>query len=91
MGLGVTPTQLSGNSSRSTTDSYDFQANEKMSQMQSQIDSLQAQVVEVESLKAKAAEVDALKDQVAELPLLKEQLAFVMQLLKQNPVRQYLS
>lgn len=88
LGLGVTPSQLSKENSHSTTESYSLDATEKITRMQNEIDTLKAQAAEVEDLKAKAAEVDVLKEQVAELPLLKEQIAYLMQIHKQNQVRQ---
>ena len=53
MGLGITPSQISSRSTRSASSS--IEANEKMLNMQAEID----------SLKDKVAQVDALKEQVA--------------------------
>ncbi|XP_029128331.1 uncharacterized protein LOC114916204 [Cajanus cajan] len=55
MGLGVRPSQIIGSSSHATSSTTSFQSNEKMEQMQAEIDSLKAQV----------AEVDVLKEQIA--------------------------
>lgn len=63
--LGVNPTQVLGFSSQSTRSTSSFEANAKMEKMQSQINSLKAQVAEVEVLKAQVAEVEVLKKQIA--------------------------
>lgn len=76
MGLGVTPTQITGPSLNRST----LQNDVMMEKMQS----------EIESLKEKAAEVDALKAQVAEMDVLKEQLAFLMQVHKKNGVKNFI-
>ncbi|KAL2344384.1 hypothetical protein Fmac_005669 [Flemingia macrophylla] len=54
MGLGVRPSQIIG-SSRATSSSTSYKSNEKIEQLQA----------EVESLKAQVAEVDVLKQQIA--------------------------
>ncbi|XP_020231056.2 uncharacterized protein LOC109811671 [Cajanus cajan] len=51
MGLGVRPSQIIESSSRATSSTTSFESNEKMKQMQVEIDSLKAQVVEVDVLK----------------------------------------
>ncbi|KAL2344307.1 hypothetical protein Fmac_005592 [Flemingia macrophylla] len=61
MGLGVSPSQIVGSSSGATSSTTSFESNERMEQMQVEIESLKAQVVEIDSLKAQVAEVDVLK------------------------------
>jgi hypothetical protein len=74
LGLGVTPSQIFGHSSRPS-----LVANAKIAKMQSEIDVLSKQVAEVEALKAKVAEFEQLK----------EQFAFIMANIKGNHVSQY--
>jgi hypothetical protein len=73
MGLGVTPSQIFGHTSRPSSD-----ADAKIAKMQSEIDLLTTQVAEVEALKAKVAEFEQLK----------EQFAFFMANIKGNHVSQ---
>ena len=54
MGLGVTPSQIFGCSSRSTTSTSDADSR-KIEQMQSEIDSLKVRVAEVDVLKKQLA------------------------------------
>ncbi|KAL2322003.1 hypothetical protein Fmac_026382 [Flemingia macrophylla] len=65
MGLGVSPSQIIGSSSGATSSSTSFESNERIKQMQAEIQSLKAQVIEIDSLKAQVAEVDVLKQQIA--------------------------
>ncbi|KAL2326950.1 hypothetical protein Fmac_020377 [Flemingia macrophylla] len=65
MGLGVSPSQIIGSSSTATSSTTSFESNERMEQMQAEIESLKAQVAEIDSLKAQVAEVDVLKHQIA--------------------------
>ncbi|KAL2339816.1 hypothetical protein Fmac_007756 [Flemingia macrophylla] len=51
MGLGVSPSQIIGSSSHATSSTTSFESNERMEQMQAEIDSLKAQVAEVDVLK----------------------------------------
>jgi hypothetical protein len=74
LGLGVTPSQIFGHSSRPSS-----VADAKIAKMQSEIDVLSKQVAEVEALKAKVAEFEQLK----------EQFAFIMANIKGNHVSQY--
>ena len=55
MGLGVRPSQINASSSHSSASTTSFEANQKMEQMQAEINSLKVQV----------AEVDILKEQIA--------------------------
>ncbi|KAK2354515.1 hypothetical protein QL285_092020 [Trifolium repens] len=71
LGLGVTPSQIFGHSSRPS-----LVADAKIAKMQSEIDVLSKQVAEVEALKAKVAEFEQLK----------EQFAFIMANIKGNHV-----
>ncbi|KAK2449736.1 hypothetical protein QL285_008896 [Trifolium repens] len=71
LGLGVTPSQIFGHSSRPSS-----VADAKIAKMQSEIDVLSKQVAEVEALKAKVAEFEQLK----------EQFAFIMANIKGNHV-----
>ncbi|KAL2347505.1 hypothetical protein Fmac_001505 [Flemingia macrophylla] len=66
MGLGVSPSQIVRSSSGATSSSTtSFESNERMEQMQAEIESLKAQVTEIDSLKAQVAEVDVLKQKIA--------------------------
>ncbi|KAL2321999.1 hypothetical protein Fmac_026378 [Flemingia macrophylla] len=65
MGLGVSPSQIIGSSSGATSSSTSFESNERIEQMQAEIQSLKAQVAEIDSLKAHVAEVDVLKQHIA--------------------------
>ncbi|KAL2330077.1 hypothetical protein Fmac_017658 [Flemingia macrophylla] len=65
MGLGVSPSQIVGSSSGATSSTTSFESDERMEQMQAEIESLKAQVAEIDSLKAQVAEVDVLKQQIA--------------------------
>ncbi|WJX58465.1 hypothetical protein P8452_43915 [Trifolium repens] len=71
LGLGVTPSQIFGHSSRPSS-----VADAKIAKMQSEIDVLSKQVAEVEALKAKVAEFEQLK----------KQFAFIMANIKGNHV-----
>ena len=51
LGLGVTPSQITGCSSRSTASTSSSDANAKITRMQIEIDALKAQVAEVDVLK----------------------------------------
>ncbi|KAL2324499.1 hypothetical protein Fmac_023557 [Flemingia macrophylla] len=55
MGLGVSPSQIIGSSSRATSSTTSFESNERIEQMQAEIDSLKAQVAEVDILKSQIA------------------------------------
>ncbi|KAL2327792.1 hypothetical protein Fmac_021219 [Flemingia macrophylla] len=61
MGLGVSPSQIIGSSSGATSSTTSVESNERMEQMQDEIESLKVQVAEIDSLKAQVAEVDFLK------------------------------
>ncbi|KAL2343759.1 hypothetical protein Fmac_005044 [Flemingia macrophylla] len=65
MGLGVSPSQIVGSSFGATSSTTSIESNERMEQMQAEIESLKAQVAEIDSLKAQVAEVDVLKQQIA--------------------------
>ncbi|KAL2329824.1 hypothetical protein Fmac_017405 [Flemingia macrophylla] len=65
MGLGVSPSQIVGSSSSATSSTTSFESNERMEQMQAEIESLKTQVAEIDSLKAQVTEVDVLKQQIA--------------------------
>ncbi|KAL2334512.1 hypothetical protein Fmac_015725 [Flemingia macrophylla] len=65
IGLGVSPSQIIGSSSGATSSTTSFESNERIEQMQAEIQTLKAQVAEIDSLKAKVAEVDVLKQQIA--------------------------
>ncbi|KAL2333945.1 hypothetical protein Fmac_015158 [Flemingia macrophylla] len=51
MGLGVSPSQVIGSSSRASSSTTSFESNEMIEQMQAEINSLKAQVAEVDVLK----------------------------------------
>ncbi|KAL2319434.1 hypothetical protein Fmac_028403 [Flemingia macrophylla] len=55
MGLGVSPSQVIGSSSHATSSTTSFESNEKIEQMQAEINSLKAQVAEVDVLKQQIA------------------------------------
>ncbi|KAL2337193.1 hypothetical protein Fmac_011639 [Flemingia macrophylla] len=55
MGLGVSPSQVIGSSSRATSSTTSFESNERIEQMQAEINSLKAQVAEVDVLKQQIA------------------------------------
>ncbi|KAL2318646.1 hypothetical protein Fmac_032522 [Flemingia macrophylla] len=55
MGLGVSPSQIIGSSSHATSSTTSFESNERIEQMQAEIDSLKAQVAEVDVLKQQIA------------------------------------
>ncbi|PNX61306.1 hypothetical protein L195_g060604, partial [Trifolium pratense] len=65
MGLGPTPSQINGSSSRPSVSTSSSTADAKIAKMQSEIDVLTKEVVEVNELKAKVAEFDAMKEQFA--------------------------
>ncbi|KAL2328174.1 hypothetical protein Fmac_021601 [Flemingia macrophylla] len=52
MGLGVSPSQIIGSSSRATSSTTSFESNERIEQMQAEIDSLKAQVAETPDLES---------------------------------------
>ncbi|KAL2347362.1 hypothetical protein Fmac_001362 [Flemingia macrophylla] len=65
MGLGVSPSQIIGSSSGATSSTTSFESNERIEQMQAEIQTLKAQVAEIDSFKAQVAEVDVLKQQIS--------------------------
>ncbi|KAK2354936.1 hypothetical protein QL285_092396 [Trifolium repens] len=65
MGLGPTPSQINGSSSRPSLSTSSSTADAKIAKMQSEIDVLTKEVAEVNELKAKVAEFDAMKEQFA--------------------------
>ncbi|XP_045820187.1 uncharacterized protein LOC123913474 [Trifolium pratense] len=65
MGLGPTPSQINGSSSRPSVSTSSSTADAKIAKMQSEIDVLTKEVAEVNELKAKVAEFDAMKEQFA--------------------------
>ncbi|KAL2326250.1 hypothetical protein Fmac_025308 [Flemingia macrophylla] len=65
MGLRVSPSQIIGSSSGATSSTTSFESNERIEQMQAEIQTLKAQVAEIDSLKAQVTEVDVLKQQIA--------------------------
>ncbi|XP_045788701.1 uncharacterized protein LOC123883810 [Trifolium pratense] len=65
MGLGPTPSQNNGSSSRPSVSTSSSTADAKIAKMQSEIDVLTKEVAEVNELKAKVAEFDAMKEQFA--------------------------
>ncbi|KAK2377051.1 hypothetical protein QL285_077779 [Trifolium repens] len=65
MGLGPTPSQINGSSSRPSVSTSSSTADAKIAKMQSEIDVLTKEVAEVDELKAKVAEFDAMKEQFA--------------------------
>ncbi|KAL2319502.1 hypothetical protein Fmac_028471 [Flemingia macrophylla] len=65
MGLGVSPSQIIGSSSGATSLTTSFESNERIEQMQAEIQTLKAQVAKIDPLKAQVAEVDVLKQQIA--------------------------
>ncbi|KAL2340134.1 hypothetical protein Fmac_008074 [Flemingia macrophylla] len=64
MGLGVSPSQIVGSSSGATSSTTSIESNERMEQMQAEIESLKAQVAEIDSLKAQVAETPDLESPI---------------------------
>ncbi|KAK2451620.1 hypothetical protein QL285_010657 [Trifolium repens] len=80
MGLGPTPSQINGSSSRPLVATSSSTYDAKITKMQSEIDVLTKEVAEVNELKAKVAEFDAMKEQFV-----------VIMANMQNHLRQYLN
>ncbi|KAL2347511.1 hypothetical protein Fmac_001511 [Flemingia macrophylla] len=55
MGLGVSPSQIIGSSSHATSTTTSFESNKRIEQMQAEMNSIKAQVVEVDVLKQRIA------------------------------------